>query len=974
MNNYILILILTSSVLFSQELRKEDILNKLNSNNYDSYQTFINTWNKIPIEKTVWEQHRVTPELPLSTQNGEGRINRIEIHQDIPGLYFAGTSGNGLWKSTDFGETWEYLNINDYNFGITDLALNEDKLIVIGGDQKIETISKSPYRGTYYSDDQGESFSEIEINFKPIDVKVFQNGFVIAGRKKIYTLRYNQFQELNLNFSLDSSQNIYNIINYNNKYIGIAIRNDSILSSEYKILKINDGNLEQYHSYSSASEQVRFEPTFSFNRNSDKFLTRILAIKNQTDEFIIEIEFDDNKISENLINFEENFILGQGEFNHAIEVSPIDYNIIYAGGIKTAFSKDGGKTWISDFNGIHVDLHDIAFDDFTGMVWAATDGGLYKASLLSKDWTYASKGITAGQYFWGDISDFTGAEFVGGKMDNGTYYRDFDEYQNIGGSDGMYCFFSEDDPRNLFFSFQRSNIGKIDLGKMRYNSITENLPSENRRPWLTKYNIFSDSSLILYQDQLMRTENNGTTWEKLSVSENDIIFAKRIESSLIFSTEDSIFHYQNLGSIKKIEFDFQITDIIKLENSFLIAVNRESQYSLLQIHEDFSSIGKKIKILEGVSINCLENYKDRVYLGTDDGVFSIDTSLNILSVRNHYDKNNKIRGVRRLKALPNYGWLYAFTFGSGVAKTKLNDCSDNLLKTNYSDTLYKCADQTINFKVTELENDVSYELNNKKSEGSELIIDEGRYLFKANKSNCIYVSQPLYVRNYESKIINIKTSKKFICESEPVKLRITNTDISDNEIIWNNGFIGKEIEIYKSGNYWASYENEFGCMIYSDTLKIEKIEFESSKPELIFQEGKLKTLNDKKVNWFRNGEIVKNNSEDLELEEFGNYQALYFNDTCSIWSENYFHKETGDIFISPNPAYDKIGIDIRIDMKSNYIIDIYNGNGKLVFNDKYDKKGYNYVMLNASLFSPGQYFLVVRGKSIYKTQKFIILN
>lgn len=978
----LILLLLNFSLSFTQELTNKQIEYRLQENTPSNYQKFLETWNKIPKESVVWEEHRITGLEPYSQNNSEGRFNVIRIHPEIPGLYFAGTSTNGIWKSVDFGQSWEYLTINNYNFGTTDIEIsgkNKDQILIISGDDKIQGISKSKFRGLYFSNNLGNSFTEISLDNLdaiPVDIIPFENTFLIATENEIFQLGENlELLKIPINADL-SGQKIYTLVNYDNKSFGITCRENLSDGSIYYFADIQNNIFEIRDKYENIESQVRFVPSFYFD-NESGFITRILEIANTNQPNLVEIEFNSENQIITEFDMPEEFIKWQGEYNHALFTIPVDPDVIYGGGIYNYYSTDGGDNWTRNQFGMHVDLHDITFDEFTNEVFAATDGGIYSQKLGDTTWSYRSKGITAGQYFWGDVSGFNPNEFVGGKMDNGTFYRFFDEQKAIAGGDGMWCHFSDTKDSVIFVSAQNSRLGRYNTEDTSLNVIFFDTLNTIRKPWQTRYEEFGDS-IWLYQDDIWF--NNTSTWTNLTKHNDSVRYAERFENVIYYvNQKGELFSLEN-DKIIKLNFVDPLVSIndMLINDSNLILINSNENSD--QIFK-FDLIENKLKnsyiVLPGLTLNCIESYLNYFLIGTDDGVFRINESFDLESMVNLYDNDIPIRGIKRLVAKPNYGYIFAFTYGQDLRKLRINSCADKKIVTNLSDNIYKCPEVSIEFKIENISSNSNYRLNDGTLVTNANLKKEGTYYFLGQDENCLFTSDRINLINYDvpKTQLSLNSLTNYICEDTELILQLNSTsDIISSNITWSTGEKGAEIQIDKPGEYWAEYLTEDFCLVRSDTLEVLDGRDKFYQPALSYASGNLFDENGKALNWFLNGEIYQREKSSIELKEFGEYQAIYLNDTCSVWSEKYIHTPTGEINITGNPGNSELGVDILIDMQSEYYVEIANIEGKIVLNKKYDKKGYNYIKLNASKLASGQYFLTLRGKSVFKTQKFIILN
>ena len=132
-------------------------------------------------------------------------------------------------------------------------------------------------------------------------------------------------------------------------------------------------------------------------------------------------------------------------FNSAIEVDPINTDIVWSGGVNLFRTSDGGTTWSNVAGGTdltypafaHNDHHAVAFDPTNSkIVYVGTDGGLFRStdtSQASWHWNNVSHGLNLTQFFKLSSQQALAGIAAGGTQDNGivltfgnrTWYQPF---------------------------------------------------------------------------------------------------------------------------------------------------------------------------------------------------------------------------------------------------------------------------------------------------------------------------------------------------------------------------------------------------------------------------------------------------------------------------------------------------------------------------------------------------------------------
>jgi len=126
------------------------------------------------------------------------------------------------------------------------------------------------------------------------------------------------------------------------------------------------------------------------------------------------------------------YLCGQGFYNHAIIVDQTDPDTIYAGGTypyNASYrglirSTNGGTSWtdITDRspNGcLHPDIHHMAWDA-AGHLWVATDGGVWESTNNGNSWINHNATLGVTQFYTVAVSPVNDLIIQGGTQDNGT--------------------------------------------------------------------------------------------------------------------------------------------------------------------------------------------------------------------------------------------------------------------------------------------------------------------------------------------------------------------------------------------------------------------------------------------------------------------------------------------------------------------------------------------------------------------------
>ncbi len=120
------------------------------------------------------------------------------------------------------------------------------------------------------------------------------------------------------------------------------------------------------------------------------------------------------------------FAGGQGFYDIAIAVNPVNPNKLYLGGNSGdgifLYSNDGGTTFASSTTGLHADVHAIAIAEANpAVIYHGNDGGIWKSGDSGLNWRSLNNTTFSATQFQGLALHPSDAVFsLGGTQDNGT--------------------------------------------------------------------------------------------------------------------------------------------------------------------------------------------------------------------------------------------------------------------------------------------------------------------------------------------------------------------------------------------------------------------------------------------------------------------------------------------------------------------------------------------------------------------------
>ncbi|MEM6361391.1 MAG: T9SS type A sorting domain-containing protein [Bacteroidota bacterium] len=392
--------------------------------------------------------------------------------------------GNGIFKSTNGGSSWEHIvSTKDFYF-INDLAMRIESGISVlyaavgSGEYRGQTFVQE---GLYRSDDQGQTWTQVLPTIPGTDNIYQVSDIEITGTGKIVvsTMRNSENEGGSIVLMSDNGINWEAYTGFNEYVLDLG---------------------EEYYAGRSIVKSAPSNPnhlyavfSFGFRNNLDQLRDYFSEIWQSTDGGVT-----------------WDFIPSPGIFSlpwhaMALAVDPNDENKIIAGGLEVYVLNNTSAAGITDLDWIrlsnwaaffqandpnlteeeiqqllayyiHADIHDIQFlGSSSDNVLITTDGGVFYSSNIGLTnsidpedpvqefpvFGSSNNGLNTTQFYHASLNPASGKmELLGGTQDNGSIYQSFkpgEEFErNISGGDGGFSFFDSDN-ENLLITMVYGN-------------------------------------------------------------------------------------------------------------------------------------------------------------------------------------------------------------------------------------------------------------------------------------------------------------------------------------------------------------------------------------------------------------------------------------------------------------------------------------------------------------------------------------
>jgi photosystem II stability/assembly factor-like uncharacterized protein len=225
-------------------------------------------------------------------------------------------------------------------------------------------------------------------------------------------------------------------------------------------------------------------------------------------------------------------------------VDPTNPDRIFKPDLVLIQSLDGGKTFAEVGGGAHGDFHDVWIDPSNpSQVIAGDDGGLWFSKDGGNRWWKANN-LPVSQFYHVSVDNDDPYHVYGGLQDNSSWVGDSSypggitnsRWENMYGGDGFWTFDDPTDHDYLYAEAQGGNIGRVN----RHTHVVRDIqPRANdneklRWNWNTPIALSPTDKTTLYigAQFLFRSHDHGQTWDRISpdLTSNDPAKQKQEES------------------------------------------------------------------------------------------------------------------------------------------------------------------------------------------------------------------------------------------------------------------------------------------------------------------------------------------------------------------------------------------------------------------------------------------------------------
>jgi len=488
--------------------------------------------------------------------NIEGRVTDIEFNPQNPNIVYAGAATGGVFKSTDMGNTWTSVFDNEANLSVGDIGVdpNNSNIVYVGTGEANGGHNNFPGGGVYKSTDTGETW-----NFLGLENTVSIGRIVVdpSNSNRIFVAAVGSY------FAPNPERGVYRSDDGGNTWDKVLFVSDSTGAIDIVIDPENPSRLiaamwervrRPYtdHLYGPSSGLYKsldggdtwnlIDPSSGLPNPETENVGRIGLALCTTQPNIVYAIYNDGSnyiglfkstdFGSTWTNADPNNEISQGTGSFSwyfgqVRVSPTNPDVVFALDVAYMRSVNGGDTWpiIYGYGGgpadFHVDNHALAFNpDNPNYIIEGNDGGINISADGGVNFTKVAE-LPITQFYEIGLDHNNPQRLYGGTQDNGTV-RTLDGQPNnwnaIFGGDGFYVIVDFTNSNTIYAESQNGNLGKSIDGGSFFFQATLGISEAEPKNWSTPVVMDPNNNNVLYYgtNRVYRTTNAAAFWYSIS--------------------------------------------------------------------------------------------------------------------------------------------------------------------------------------------------------------------------------------------------------------------------------------------------------------------------------------------------------------------------------------------------------------------------------------------------------------------------
>jgi photosystem II stability/assembly factor-like uncharacterized protein len=519
-----------------------------------------------------------------------GRIDDLAAVESNPQVMYLGAATGGVWKTTDGGMTWKAIFENESNPSIGALAIapSNPSIVWVGTGEANNRQSSSWGDGVYKSTDGGKTWEHLGL----ADTQAI--GRIVIDPTNSDVVYVAALGHL---WGPNAERGLFKTSDGGKTWKKVLFINDDTGVSDVAI-DPRSPNILYAASYERRRTPWGFNgggPGSGVYKTTDggatwKKLTKGLPDNGNTGRIGLSVYRRDPNVVYALIQNAKGGVFrseDQGatwkrmgstdprpSYFSQIRVDPNNDLRLWMGGVNLYYSEDAGKSFTtqrvravhSDFHAIWIDPHD------SNHVVVGCDGGVYVSRDGGRDWDHLNV-MPLGQIYEVGYDNQQPYHVCGGFQDNAEWCGPSrtwfargivnSDWMMVGGGDGFYVKPDPADPQTIYTESQDGNLNRRDLRTNEARRIRPVPPGNTDAPyrfnWDSPLEISShDHNTIYYGGNfLFKSTNRGDTWTRLggdltkAIDRNKLLVLGKLPSKETLALNDGVEWYGTITSISE---------------------------------------------------------------------------------------------------------------------------------------------------------------------------------------------------------------------------------------------------------------------------------------------------------------------------------------------------------------------------------------------------------------------------------------
>jgi photosystem II stability/assembly factor-like uncharacterized protein len=448
---------------------------------------------------------------PIFDKQDIASIGDIALEPGNPDVIYVGSGesnvrnsvsfGNGVYKSTDGGETWHHLGLADTE-RVSRIVINPRSPNIVYVGALGHAFGPNKERGVFMSKDGGETWDKVlytdeHHGVSDMDID-FQNPNIVYAALWRFERKPWTF------ISGDTEGGVYKSVDGGKTWKKLGGGLPSLVGRIGVKVSMSNPNVVYV---------ITESPEGTLYRSDDRGETFRLVSKN--------------------VN-----IVSRGFYYTDMRIDPADENRVYAVASELFLSVDGGQNFSRISASTHADFHALWIDPLNpSRMWQGQDGGIAVSYDRGKTWEYVNN-FPIGQFYQLYADNRVPFYYLGGGLqDNGTWYgpsrtKDTfgilnDDWQMISFGDGFHIVVHPENPELFLSESQGGNVMRTNMQTREQQAVSPQPRRADGAPVNTlKYRFNWNAPIVaspydpkvvyLGSNVVFKSQDFGSNWDIIS--------------------------------------------------------------------------------------------------------------------------------------------------------------------------------------------------------------------------------------------------------------------------------------------------------------------------------------------------------------------------------------------------------------------------------------------------------------------------